>query len=390
MHTFPAARPDGAAPLASLAHPPRNGAFSWARRAGAAALAGAAVLLAAGCSRPAPPAEPVRAVKLLTVGAAPVQAQREYAGEVRAQVESRLSFRVGGKIVQRPAELGQRVRAGQLLAELDARDYELATQAARAQVAAAATQRDLAAADFERFSRLRAQNFISGAELDRREAALKSAQAQLAQAQAQLASQGNQAGYTRLLADAAGVVTAVEAEPGQVVAAGTPVVRIARDGARDAVFSVPEDRLGDVRPGQAVQVASWAGGAPLQARVREVAASADPVTRTFLVKVALQGEEAPPLGATVHVTLPAAAGTGAPARRAAARPCGCTSRRPPRCARSRCNWPAWTAATRWCAPGWRRACRWWPPACTCWRRGRKSRCTSQNRLQSRRSLRGQL
>src|SRR5690606_5121450 len=125
-------------------------------------------------------------------------------------------------------------------------------------------------------------------------------QAQLAQAQAQLAAQGNQAGYTRLVADAAGVVTGVDAEPGQVVAAGAPVVRIARDGARDAVFAVPEHRVGQVRVGQAVQVSAWSGGAHLAARVREVGASADPVTRTFLVKVALEGE-APPLGATVQV-----------------------------------------------------------------------------------------
>lgn len=289
---------------------PQSGVFLWVGRATAA---GAAVLALAGCSRPAPPPEPLRAVKLVTVGSQAVQAQHEYAGEVRARVESRLSFRVAGKIVQRPVEAGQHVRAGQLLAELDARDYELAAQAARAQVSAAATQRDLAAADLERFSRLRAQNFISGAELDRREAALKSAQAQLAQAQAQLAAQGNQAGYTRLLADAPGVITSVDAEAGQVVAAGTPVVRIARDGARDAVFAVPEDRVAGVRVGQAVQVAAWAGGAPLAARVREVAASADPVTRTFLVKVALEGGEPPPLGATVQVTLADEAAQGAPA-----------------------------------------------------------------------------
>jgi len=266
------------------------------------------VALAAGCSKPAPQPEPVRAVKLVTVGARAPQAEREYSGEVRARVELRLSFRVGGKIVQRPVEAGQHVRAGQLLAELDARDYELAAQAARAQVAAARTQRDLAAADLERFSRLRAQNFISGAELDRREAALKAAQAQLAQAQAQLSAQGNQAGYTRLLAETPGIVTGVDAEPGQVVAAGAPVVRIARDGARDAVFAVPEDRLADVHVGQPVQVAAWAGGEPLAARVREVAASADPVTRTFLVKVALQeGAAPPPLGATVRVRLSEAA-----------------------------------------------------------------------------------
>ena len=283
---------------------PRRGVFLWPPRGG---VAGAALVLAvtalalAGCSRREPAPEPVRAVKLLTVGVAPLQMHLEYAGEVRARVESRLGFRVAGKIVQRQAELGQRVQAGQVLAQLDPRDYELAAQAARAQVASATTQRDLAAADFERFSKLRAQNFISGAELDRRQAQLKAAQASLDQARAQLASQGNQTEYTRLVADAPGVVTSVDAEPGQVVSAGTPVVRIARDGPRDAVFSVPEDKVGQLRAGQAVQVRAWSGDALLQGRVREVAASADPVTRTFLVKVAVEGADVLPLGATVYV-----------------------------------------------------------------------------------------
>ena len=262
----------------------------------------ACVALLTACSRHEPAPEPVRSVKLVTVGPSALQMQLEYAGEVRARIESRIGFRVAGKIVQRQAELGQRVQAGQLLARLDVSDYALATQAARAQVAAATTQRDLAAADFERFSKLKAQNFISGAELDRREAQLKSAQAQLDQARAQLATQGHQADYTRLLADAAGVVTGIEAEPGQVVAAGTPVVRIARDGPRDAVFFVPEDRVGQLRVGLPVQVRAWSADTLMPGEVREVAASADPVTRTFLVKVAVQAKDVPPLGATVYVT----------------------------------------------------------------------------------------
>lgn len=276
---------------AALARP-RLGLFLYG-------LAAAAVL--AGCSRPEPAPEPIRAVKLITVGEAPLAVQLEYAGEVRARVESRLGFRVAGKIVQRQAELGQRVQAGQVLAQLDPRDYALAAQAARAQVAAATTQRDLAAADFQRYSKLRAQNFISGAELERREATLKAAQASLDQARAQLAAQGNQEEYTRLVADAAGVVTGIDAEPGQVVSAGTPVVRIARDGPRDAAFSVPEDKVGLLRVGQPVRVRAWSQGTEMPGQVREVAASADPVTRTFLVKVAVQGSEVPPLGATVYV-----------------------------------------------------------------------------------------
>jgi RND family efflux transporter MFP subunit len=252
------------------------------------------------CSKAPPPPEPVRAVKLITVGASTLSAQREYAAEVRARVESRLGFRVAGKIVRRQVEAGQRVKVGQDLAQLDPRDYQLATDAARAQVSSATTQRDLAEADLKRYQSLRDQGFISGAEIDRRSATLKSAQATLEQAQAQLATQGNQARYTHLMADANGIVTGIDAEVGQVVTAGTPVVRIAQDGPRDAVFAVPEDRVADVRVGQAVEVRTWSTDAQLSGTVREVAASADPVTRTFTVKVALTGQ-APPLGATVEV-----------------------------------------------------------------------------------------
>ncbi len=258
--------------------------------------------LAAACSKPEPAPEPVRAVKIMTLAAAPFGSGYEFAGEVRAQSEVRLSFRVGGKIIKRQAELGQRVKAGQILAQIDPEDYKLAQDASRAQLNAAATNRDLAAADFKRFAVLKEQNFISGAELERREAQFKAAQAQYEQARSQLAVQGNQASYAVLTASAAGVITAVEAEPGQVVAAGAPVVRIALDGLRDVVFSVPEDKVAAFKPGLPVKVRGWAQSTVLPATVREVSASADPVTRTYPVKVALGAEAPPPpLGATVYV-----------------------------------------------------------------------------------------
>lgn len=269
----------------------------------------------AACSRPAPAPEPVRAVKLLEVGVGVFDAQTEYAGDVRARVESRLGFRVPGKLISRQVELGQQVKAGQLLAQLDAQDYRLAADAGRAQVAAATTQRDLAAADVQRYRTLKAQNFISSAELDRREASLKSAQASLDQARAQSASQSLQTDYTRLVADVAGVVTGIDAEPGQVVAAGAPVVRIAQDGERDVVFSVPEDKVARVRPGQTVAVRTWADDQKYSGRVREVAASADAATRTYLVKVALErapGQTLPALGATVHARPEGVGATGQP------------------------------------------------------------------------------
>jgi RND family efflux transporter MFP subunit len=271
------------------------------RSISASALALAVATLAA-CAKTEPPQEPVRAVKVMTVGVQPAEFQQEWAGEVRARSESRLGFRVAGKLVARPAEVGQRVKAGQVLAQLDATDYQLSAQAAQAQLQGAQTQRDLAAAEFKRYADLRAQNFISAAELERREATLKGAQATLAQAQAQSQAQANQKGYTALVADRPGVVVAVEAEPGQVVGAGAPVVRVADDGPRDVVVAVPEQQVAGVRVGAEAQVRLWAAGALLKARVREVAASADPVSRTYAVKLGLDGAGAEaPLGATAYV-----------------------------------------------------------------------------------------
>lgn len=292
---------------------PFAGAFFIASLLGSMWVAG----ILSGCSRPQPVSEPVRSVKLLEVGGTPVQLSVEYAGEVRARTESRLGFRVGGKLLQRNVEVGQSVRPGQLLAQLDGQDLALAAQAAQAQVVAAATQHDLAQADWQRYAALKEQGFISAAELDRRKASVQSAKAQLDQARAQAAAQANQSGYARLLADAAGVVIAVGAEAGQVLSAGAPVVTLAVDGPRDAVFAVPENARAQMvqymQHGVPVQVRPWNAmdHAPWTATVREVAASADPSTRTYAVKVAIQplpDKEALPLGATVYVKMSAHAG----------------------------------------------------------------------------------
>ena len=284
-------------------------------------LACVAALALVACSKPEPPPEPIRAVKLLTVGVADLNLSSEFAGDVRARTESRLGFRVGGKLLQRPVEVGQRVQTGTLLAQLDGSDLALASQAAQAMVSAALTQRNLAAAELKRFIDLKSQGFVSGAEIERRQATLQAAEASLRQAQAQGSVQGNQVGYARLLADGPGVVLAVEAEVGQVVAAGAAVVRIARDGARDVVFVVPEDRLAQLRPGLVAQVRLWASGAaassggtpdagqqPLPGVVREIAAVADPLTRTYQVRLALPDAAQVPLGSTAYVTLPAPTG----------------------------------------------------------------------------------
>jgi multidrug efflux system membrane fusion protein len=286
-----------------------SSAFPAFRHAG---LLLVAALALAGCSRPQPAEEPLRAVKVMAVGTSTYDTEPEFSAEVRPRIESRLGFRVAGKITRRQAELGQHVKAGHVLAQLDPQDYRLAAEGARAQHAAALTNRDLAEADLKRYRGLREQNFISAAELERRESTYKAAQAQLEQAQAQMSSQGNQAQYTTLVADVPGIITAIEAEPGQVVTAGTPVVRIAQDGERDVVFSVPEDRAGLVKPGSAVAVRGWSDGKEMEGKVREVAASADAVTRTYTVKVAIDAATAPALGATVFARPQALSRSGTP------------------------------------------------------------------------------
>lgn len=286
----------------------RHSAGAQARvRAQAWVLAVAAGLGLAACSKPAPAPEPVRAVRTMTVSQGTAGGAHEFAAEVRARTESRLGFRVGGKMVSRQVEVGQRVRAGQVLAQIDAGDLRLGQEAAAAAAQAATTQYELAAAEFKRFQELQAQGFISAWELERRESQLKATKAQAEQARAQADVQRNQAGYAVLTAPAAGVVLAVDAEPGTVLAAGTPVVRLAHDGPRDAVFAVPEDGAAAVRAligrPAALQVRPWGAAAPLPATVREVAAAADPATRTFQVKADL-GSAQVQLGQTLTAAMP--------------------------------------------------------------------------------------
>jgi len=251
------------------------------------ALASVAALAA--CSKAETAPDPVRAVRTLTIAPQTAGGGYEYAGEVKSRTESRLSFRVGGKMLKRSVDLGDVVKVGQVLAQLDPQDLRLSQDAARATVAAAQASYDQNAADFKRYKDLSDQGFIGPAELDRRDAALKTARAQLDQAKAQANVQGNQAGYSTLVADANGVVTGVDIEPGMVVSAGTPVLRLAHDGPLDVVFSVPEDKVGLVKALAAqparFKVRLWGADAPLlPATIREISAAADPVTRTFLIK----------------------------------------------------------------------------------------------------------
>jgi RND family efflux transporter MFP subunit len=250
--------------------------------------------LLAACGEKAPPPEVAQAgpklVKVLKVGSGETADEARYSGEVRARHEATLGFRVGGKIVERLVDTGVHVRAGQALARLDPADARLAAAQAEA-------SRALAEAELKRAQDLRAKNFVSQAALDARETAAKAAEAQAGLAQ-------NQAAYTTLTADAAGVIAAVLAEPGQVVGAGQAVFRLARDGQREVAIAVPESRLASLKVGSGATVELWAGQA-YTGRVREVAPVADAATRTFAVRVALVGAPADlPLGASATVRFP--------------------------------------------------------------------------------------
>ena len=268
-------------------------------------IASAAVALAA-CTRNEVAPEPVRAVRTLTVSAGQSGGTHEYAADVRARTEVRLSFRVGGKIASRAVEVGQRVRAGQVLAQLDPADLKLGQESANAALRAAQASHEFAQAEFKRYKDLRDQGFISAVELDRRETNLSAQRALWEQARAQANVQGNLASYTQLVASSSGVVTGVDAEAGAVVATGASVVRLALDGPRDAVFSVPEDALQSLRALQgkagALRVRAWGDTAQTTATVREVGAAADPATRTFQVRADM-GASQLQLGQTVTVLI---------------------------------------------------------------------------------------
>jgi len=251
----------------------------------------ALTLLLGACSKQAALPEPVRAVRTLIVTETGGVMEREFSADIRARTESRLGFRVPGKVSRRLVESGQPVRAGQVLAQLDPQDLRLQQDVARAGLAAAEANAMQAASDLKRFTELKAKGFISDAELERRSTAQRAAEASLRQARAQAGVQGNQTSYAALAADASGVITAVDLEPGQVVNAGMPVLTLAHDGPRDAVFSVPEDLGQTMRPlvGKpgAIKARRWGSTEWVPATVREVAAAADPVTRTYLVKADL-------------------------------------------------------------------------------------------------------
>jgi len=255
------------------------------------------------CSQPQPVATAPRPVLAQVVQPAVSGLGNVYSGEVRARRESDLAFRVGGKLVARQVDVGARVTRGTVFAQLDPQDARLAVDAARSQLAAADADHSLAKSELERYLQLFAQSFVSQAVIDARVTTFNATKAKLEQARAQLETAQNQSAYTTLTADADGVITAVSAEVGQVVAAGQPIVRLARPEEREVVINVPESRLAELRDAKEVFVALWTQPErPYRAQVREVSPTADPVTRTFTVKVSVpDADAAVRLGMTANV-----------------------------------------------------------------------------------------
>jgi membrane fusion protein, multidrug efflux system len=263
--------------------------------------------LAAGCKSEASVQDrQVRPVKVAVVAAASQQGRAlTYSGVVRPRIESALGFRVPGKIVARYVNVGDRVEVDQAIARLDETDLKLAEQAAKAAVASARSRRDVAKDNLERAKVLLPKAVLSQAVYDTRRNESDAAEAALDSAEAQLRQASNAVGYTALKADKAGIITAVTGEPGQVVSAGQAVATLAEAGETEIALSVPEQDAGRLTLGQPAKVTLWAGPrASVVGRIREIAGQADPASRTYAVRIAV---DAPPqsmrLGMTASVTL---------------------------------------------------------------------------------------
>ena len=248
---------------------------------------------------------PVPVVRTVTIGADTVDDKAVYPGEVRGKYESSLAFQVAGKIVSRQVNLGDTVRAGQVLMEIDPKDVKQSYDAALASCQAALSNYQLAKDNYERFSMLYEKGAVSSMMRDQYKTQFDAAASSLKSAQAQLNASQNQLGYTQLISDHDGTVASVSAEIGQVVGAGTPVITVVQDGSREIQIFVPENRLGQIRPGQPATITFWAlNDITASGHISEIAPMADSVTRTYKVKVAVDAmPEAAKLGMTAKVTL---------------------------------------------------------------------------------------
>lgn len=269
------------------------------------------VLLLAGCSdEQAEAPQVVRPVKVVEIAGAHNGRELQYSGSLKARTEMNLGFRVGGKITRRLVDIGDSVKAGDVLAQMDAVDYELSLKSAAASLEAAKRQVETVAITRNRAEQLFARNVVAKSQLEQADLAYQQAVAARDSAQSALAQAENQVSYTELKAVGNGIVTAVNADVGQVVGSGTPAVTVAVDGEKEVQIAVPEVDIAHFAPGKAVKVGFWSDAMlNLDGTVREVAGSADPQSRTFAVRVAVPNDARIRLGMTATVRTAAEAGT---------------------------------------------------------------------------------
>jgi RND family efflux transporter MFP subunit len=248
--------------------------------------------------------KPKRPVQVQRVALENEIARREFVGVVRARYETDLGFRVAGKIVSRDVNVGDRVQIGDVVARLDPQDLKLQVESAEAEFAAATSSLQQAASDLERYTTLKTQGWVSVADFDRKKAAKDEAEGRLERAKRSLDLAHNQLDYADLKADADGVITAVLAESGQVVANGQPVVRLAHRGEKEAVVALPETWLSEVQSSKAT-VQLWSEpGRNFPARLRELSPQADAATRTYAARFTIDNsDDSVALGMTATVTL---------------------------------------------------------------------------------------
>ena len=265
----------------------------------------AMVLLLAGCEAATAPAiKSERPVQVQRVAFENETPAREFVGVVRARHETDLGFRVAGKIVARVVNVGDRVHAGDVVARLDPQDLQLQTESASAELAAATSNQAQTAADHQRYVTLRERGFASIADFDRKKLAKDEAEGRVERAKRSLELARNQLAYAELKADADGVITATLAEPGQVVALGQAVARLAHRGEKEAVVALPENWLADARKAKA-SVRLWHdSGRSFAASLRELSPQADPASRTYAARFTIRdADDAVAFGMTATVTL---------------------------------------------------------------------------------------
>lgn len=246
--------------------------------------------------------ESVRPVKVTEVAAPEYGHSLQYSGSVQARTEMNLGFQVTGKIAERLVDVGDRVNSGDVLARLDAIDYQLAARRAEADLASASKQVEISGLARRRAESLVAKNVVSQSELEQAILANELAVSLRDSAQSALDQANNQVAYTELKADRSGIVTSMSANVGEVVAAGTRVVSVAADGEKEVQIAVPETDIAHFKVGQRVQAQFWSvADLLLDGTVREVAGSADPRSRTFAVRVTLPADPRVLLGMTAAI-----------------------------------------------------------------------------------------